>query len=88
MKKLVENMRFCDNMEKKTKKPFQKGILISIQSTMSLFKELKNEGVDFLHTAKLNQDCLENFFSRLRGVGGNNNHPAPVEAMDRVRILL
>ncbi len=41
MKKMVEDMRFCDDMLKKTKKPFQKGILISIQSTMSLFKELK-----------------------------------------------
>ena len=41
MKKLVETMKFCNDMGKRTMKPFQKGILISIQSTLTLFQELK-----------------------------------------------
>ena len=39
MKSLVENMKFCDNMDKKSLKPFQKGFLISIESTFALLKE-------------------------------------------------
>ena len=27
-------------------------------------------------------------FYRLRGIGGDNNHPGPVEAMNRIRLLL
>ena len=26
--------------------------------------------------------------NRIRGIGGNNSHPGPVEAMNRVRVLL
>lgn len=33
------------------------------------------EDVQFILLGKLNQDCLENFFSRLRGCLGNSNHP-------------
>ena len=39
-------------------------------------------------TSKLNQDILENFFSLIRGVGGYNTHPGPVEAINRIRIIL
>ena len=39
MKDLVTKMRFCDAPKQETKKPFQKGILISINSTLSLWKE-------------------------------------------------
>lgn len=30
-----------------------------------------------LVTYRLNQDCLENFFSQVRGRGGNRDHPTP-----------
>ena len=38
-------------------------------------------------TGKLTQDILENFFSLLRGIGGYNTHPGPVEAINRMRII-
>jgi len=41
-----------------------------------------------LLTGKLTQDILENFFSLLRGIGGYNTHPGPVEAINRMRIIL
>ena len=42
--------------------PFEKGIMASIQSTMSLYDELKLEGMEYLMTSRLNQDCLVIFF--------------------------
>ena len=80
-------MRFCDDMLKKTKKTFSKGNShFNTVNNVIVQRTEKNEGVNFLLPAKLNQCCREKYFSRLRGIGGNNNHPGPVEAMDRVRI--
>ena len=88
MSKLMDDLRFCTNSQSSTKKPFQIGIQISIRSTLSLFEELKGEGTSFLCTTRLNQDTLESFFSRVRGIGGNDTHPTPVQAIRRIRTLL
>ena len=48
--------------------PWQHGLICSIKSTKSLYNDLVVNGpFEFLMTAKLNQDCLENMFSRIRG---------------------
>jgi len=52
---------------------------------MTLF--LKEEGLSFLLTAKLNQDALENVFSQIRALGGNNSHPNSVDTINRIRTL-
>ena len=39
-------------------------------------------------TCRVNQDCLENTFSQLRGMGGQNQCPDAVEARYRLRIML
>ena len=66
--------------------PFQKGYLISCKSVRLLFNDLKEKyGLEYLMTSHLNQDCLENFFSRIRCLFGSNQHPGPVEFMDRFR---
>ena len=36
-----------------------------------------NEGFSFLLTNRLNQDCVENLFSVIRGRGGNRDNPNP-----------
>ena len=75
----------------KAKQPWQYGIMCSIKSTKALYQQLVVETgspFKFLLTAKLNQDCLENLFSRLRALGGDNVHPTPIEALRRMRILL
>ena len=41
----------------------------------------------FLHHA-LNQDCLENFLSRVRSIGIHHNNPSALEVMRRIRLLL
>ena len=50
------------------KLPWEHGMLCSIKATKALYEDLVVKGpFEFLMTAKLNQDCLENLFSRIRG---------------------
>ena len=79
------------NYRPKAKQPWQYGLMCSIKSTRALYQQLVVETgspFKFLLTAKLNQDCLENLFSRLRALGGDCCHPTPIEALRRMRILL
>ena len=74
MEDLMNTMKYADS-ESNAKKPFQKGILINIKSTLVLYEEMKEEGYSYLLTSRLNQDALESTFSRMRGVGkAINNH--------------
>ncbi len=68
--------------------PFQKGILMSIKSVKDLLAEMKSLGLYFLLTTHVNQDSVENLFSQLRAITGNNQHPSPVECLRRLRILM
>ena len=57
-----------DGSLKETELPWEHGIMCSIHSTRKLYNDLVSNGnFDFLLTSRLNQDCLENFFSGLRG---------------------
>ena len=56
MRELVNNMYFHSSSDKLVQKPFQCGILISIESTISLYKELREEGASFLLTSRVNQE--------------------------------
>uniref|UniRef100_A0A0K2V6J8 Uncharacterized protein n=1 Tax=Lepeophtheirus salmonis TaxID=72036 RepID=A0A0K2V6J8_LEPSM len=69
-------------------KPCQKSISISSKSLMSLYKYINNEiGLPYKLTSRLNQDYLENFFSRIICIGRNHSHPNAVKAID-FRILV
>jgi hypothetical protein len=50
MRALVETMRFANNTAKTAKLPFQKGILLGINSLLGLFEDLQKQGVDYLLT--------------------------------------
>ena len=39
-------------------------------------------------SAHLNQDCLENLFSRVRAVGGSNSHPTSVDFIHCLKKLI
>ena len=73
---VLRNMEnFLDNFMVNGKSPDAKelpwiqGIRISIKSTRALYIELVKKGpLDFIKTKSLNQDCLENLFSRIRGM--------------------
>ena len=68
--------------------PFQRGVLINIQSTRMLYEDLSKQGVRYLRTQRLNQDCLETTFSQVRRVGGEGAHPDAVQFMNRIRTLM
>ncbi len=75
--------------KKKKKLPFIRGIVISSKSLLSLYEDISaRRGVEFILTSHLNQDCLENFFSRIRAMGGTYTHPTTVEFIHRARQLI
>ena len=69
--------------------PFQKGFLLTINSTMCLLSDLKiaYPKCQYLLTARLNQDYIENFFSLIRGIGGFHMNPNPTETMSRLKAV-
>ena len=70
--------------------PCQVGALRSIASLRGLYAELRGRLPQFryLMTSRVNQDCLENTFSQLRGMCGQNQMPDAVETRSRLRIML
>lgn len=70
--------------------PCQIGFCVAINATLELYSVLKNDfpNVKYLLTSRLNQDCLENLFSQIRGFGGPNTCPTTVEFKYRLRLLL
>nr|CAH7733081.1 unnamed protein product [Callosobruchus chinensis] len=80
---LVNTMRVGEH---KSLISFQKGILLTNKSIIELYSYLKETyNVEYVLTSRLNQDVLENFFSYIRGVGGANDHPSPLEFKHRLR---
>ena len=45
-------------------------------------------GVTYILTARFSQDCLENVFSQICGLGVFYNNPTPFEVCNRIRLLL
>ncbi|KAF0299724.1 Transposable element P transposase [Amphibalanus amphitrite] len=71
--------------------PFQRGILRSTASVRGLYEDLTRAypgQLRFILTSRLNQDCLENAFSQLRGMGGQSTNPDAVEVRQRLRAML
>lgn len=85
MEKCIEEMRVKG---KQSLLPFQKGILVSISSIRGLYQEISDEGKICLLTAHCNSDPSENFFSCIRTLGVANDHPGPVDCMNRIRLLV
>lgn len=85
VKKEISEMRVIG---KKTMLPFQKGMLISINSLIGLHEELKCANIEYILTTRLTQDALESLFSQIRGLGRFNDHPSPSEVIIRLKRLL
>ena len=67
----LENMEYLIKSMKINNKtfmlPFQKGILNTIKAIQGLYEVLhSSHGIEFLFSTHVNQDNLENLFSRLR----------------------
>lgn len=67
---------------------FQKALLMHIKGTQQLLSILKQHRLTYLLTSKINQDALENLFSQLRSRGGLNDHPTPLNALYRLRMII
>ena len=69
--------------------PYQKGILTCITALLDLFPYLQNKyGISYLLTSRLNQDIVENCFSKIRAMGGSNTSPGALEFQKRLRLLI
>lgn len=89
-KKILEEMStFIEDSRvfgSKTLLPFQHGILLTNKSLIGLFDHLsKLFEIQYLLTAKLNQDVLENLFSFIRSMGRTNDHPDALQFKYRMR---
>lgn len=66
--------------------PFQKGILLTNKSLNELQQYVYIKyNVEYILTSRLNQDVVENFFSYIRGMGGQNDHPNPLDFKYRLK---
>ena len=80
--KLEETSTWLYSVQRKSKYKIHclYGWRVAISSLIGLFDDLKdNHSVKYLLTDRLNQDCLENFFSCVRGKGGHRTHPSATE---------
>ena len=68
--------------------PFEKGIVCGINSLRNLFKDLKDCGYNYILTARLNQDSVENLFSSLRRLGGSDKNPDLLQSLRRAKMLI
>jgi hypothetical protein len=93
MYELCQNMRTPPGPKTKGSKdplPFQLGILSSIRALRNMYiTDLRGRlQIRYIITRRLNQDCLENLFSQLRSKGGAYDHPTPISALYRIRMLI
>ena len=73
-------------VRKKARLPYEHGILANIRAQKDFFKDLQAEGYDYLLTCRINQDCVQNFFSCLRGLSGGaiDAHPDRLQVFQRI----
>lgn len=64
-----------------------KGWMLTLTSLSMLYDELKQQKFEYLMTKRLNQDCLENFFSCIRGTGGHRTHPTAYELQNSFCVI-
>lgn len=69
-------------------KPSQRGLIITLKAVLGVFEFFKSEGIPFLLTNRLNQDCLENTFSSVRRRGGFRDNPDCREFRATIRYVI
>ena len=91
MKKEISTLRarWANKGGKKlSRQPWQDGMLMNITALKPMYEELKKEypgQIDYILTYRLNQDCLEQFFSVLRAMGGSYTKFGALEGLRRIR---
>ena len=88
---LIRQSRKClKETRRRTLLPCQIGMLRCITSLRGLYAALSSTQGDFKYimTSHLNQDCVENLFSQVRGMSGANQMPDAADFTARLRMLL
>ena len=88
---LEETLDWLETVETQSSRslPCLRGWIMAIRSLLSLWEDLRdNHAVKFLFTSRLNQDCLENLFSVVRGKGGQRDNPSAKEFRDALRQIM
>lgn len=80
-KSYFKSIKCVDEKGKDRKNSFKfiSGWLITISAFLNLWEDLRTTGTTLLYTRRFNQDCLENFFSKIRQQSGNNVNPTPIQ---------
>ncbi|KAL0859098.1 hypothetical protein ABMA27_010940 [Loxostege sticticalis] len=74
----LNNISFVEpNTTQRKYVPSLRNWILTLKSFISLWSELKLEGVSLWYTRNMNQDPLENFFGRVRALNHRNNSPSP-----------
>jgi hypothetical protein len=69
--------------------PFQHGIIQGNESVKQFLLYLRAKyDIHYILGNRTNQDCTENTISELRGRGGLNDHPTPLEALNRLKLIM
>lgn len=78
---LFKNLKVKDSSGKDftTRMKFIFGWRLTISSFLSLWQDLKNKNVKHVLTRRFNQDCLENYFGKVRNACGNARNPTPIQ---------
>ena len=64
------------------------GWKLCTQALLGLWEYLKGENFQFTLTSRLNQDCIENLFSIIRGKGGHRDNPDPQQFKDAFKYVV
>jgi hypothetical protein len=79
-------LKVCDA---KSRVPCIDGFVVTITSVQMLFKRFTSEhGFSYLLRDRLNQDCLETYFSIIRGRGGFHDNSNPYGFSNSFRQVL
>lgn len=80
MSELFQNIQVKNpQTQKNITVKFLNGWRLTISSFLSLFNDLKSQNINYIFTRRLNQDCLENFFGKIRQHNGNCRNPTPIQ---------
>lgn len=77
----IQSISIISHKEKDITKTvsFLTGWLVTINATILLWEDVKKEHFQFLLTRRINQDCVENFFSKIRQANGCCVNPTPIQ---------
>ena len=87
---LQKSLNFLENIKTLEGKelPCIFGWKLCTQALLGLWEYLKGENFQYILTSRLNQDCIENLFSIIRGKGGHQDNPDPQQFKDAFKYVV